>query len=61
MLGEVLRPTKLVEDSEGHLHGGKAPFWSRERLRLLLQKLKLELPVQLPPRITTAPAPPTPL
>jgi len=29
-------------------------------LRLLLQKLKLELPAQPPPRITTAPAPPTP-
>ena len=30
-------------------------------LSLLLQKLKLELPPQPPPRITTAPAPPTPL
>jgi len=30
-------------------------------LRLLLQKLKLELPAQPPPRITAAPAPPTPL
>jgi hypothetical protein len=30
-------------------------------LRLLLQKLKLELPAQLPPRITAAPVPPTPL
>jgi hypothetical protein len=30
-------------------------------LRLLLQKLKLELPAQPPPKITAAPAPPTPL
>ena len=30
-------------------------------LRLLLQKLKLELPAQPPPSITTAPASPTPL
>jgi hypothetical protein len=30
-------------------------------LRLLLQKLKLELPAQPPPRITAAPVPPTPL
>ena len=30
-------------------------------LRLLLQKLKLELPAQPPPRITAAPMPPTPL
>src|SRR5262249_60213277 len=30
-------------------------------LRLLLQKLKLELPAQPPPRITAAPPPPTPL
>jgi hypothetical protein len=29
--------------------------------RLLLQKLKLELPAQPPPRITAAPVPPTPL
>ena len=31
------------------------------QLSLLLQKLRLELPAQPPPRITTAPAPPTPL
>jgi hypothetical protein len=30
-------------------------------LRLLLQKLKLELPAQPPPTVTTALAPPTPL
>jgi hypothetical protein len=30
-------------------------------LSLLLQKLRLELPTQPSPRITTAPAPPTPL
>jgi hypothetical protein len=30
-------------------------------LRLLLPKLKLELPAQPPPRITAALAPPTPL
>ena len=30
-------------------------------LSLLLQKLRLELPAQPPPRITTAPKPPTPL
>ena len=30
-------------------------------LSLLLQKLRLELPAQPPPKITTAPAPPTPL
>ena len=30
-------------------------------LSLLLRKLRLELPAQPPPRITTAPAPPTPL
>ena len=30
-------------------------------LSLLLQKLKLELPTQPPPRITAAPVPPIPL
>ena len=30
-------------------------------LSLLLKNLKLELPVQPPPKITAAPAPPTPL
>src|SRR5204863_6917051 len=30
-------------------------------LTLLLQKLKLELPAQPPPKITAAPAPPSPL
>jgi hypothetical protein len=30
-------------------------------LNLLLKKLKLELPAQPPPKITAAPAPPTPL
>ena len=30
-------------------------------LNLLLQKLKLELPAQPPPKITAAPAPPSPL
>ena len=30
-------------------------------LSLLLNKLKLELPAQPPPEITTAPVPPTPL
>ena len=30
-------------------------------LSLLLKKLKLELPAQPPPKITAAPAPPTPL
>jgi len=31
------------------------------QLKLLLNKLKLELPAQPPPKITAAPAPPTPL
>ena len=30
-------------------------------LRLLLNKLKLELPAQSPPKITAGPVPPTPL
>ena len=30
-------------------------------LSLLMKKLKLELPAQPPPKITPAPAPPTPL
>ena len=30
-------------------------------LNLLLKKLKLELPAQPPPKITAAPAPPSPL
>ena len=30
-------------------------------LRLLLEKLKLELPAQPPPKITATPVPPTPL
>jgi hypothetical protein len=33
----------------------------RRELNLLLNKLKLELPAQPPPKITAAPVPPAPL
>lgn len=35
--------------------------YTEPELSLLLKNLKLELPVQPPPKITAAPAPPTPL
>jgi hypothetical protein len=58
-----------------NLRGGSVTWWTTDgrelvltrytepepELSLLLEKLKLELPAQPPPKITAGPVPPTPL
>jgi hypothetical protein len=53
-----------MQMSDVHLpttDGRELVLRARTELSLLLEKLKLELPAQPPPKITAGPLPPTPL